>query len=465
MKNDPKNRFLIPNQLSIQSLLVTGYSIAVTLLLTLTALLLYWLSFDVAKRSNYDFMKDEARNIQSLLSHKKTDFSLLKKYILENPDRSRKSVYSYYVRLFENDKLILETPHMSQLIPADITKNYPVTESNDTGFTWHHQDKKYVVMITKHNHWRIEMLLDTSNQSAITHERIIFSAILLIGLLLAIVTGYFVTRRGLVGLNTLTDTVHTITSGSLNQRINPLALPPELRKLGKAFNQMLARLEEAFARLKHMSDELSHELGTPITSLIMQTESLLASNLSETDYRETLASNLEELQKMASLIENILFLARADNAQVKIQKSHLQADKEIQKILEYYAPLCDEKNISIALSGNAEVTANPIMFSRLMSNLISNAVKYSKQNSRIHIGIQQTDTNVHIQVEDTGIGIATNHLPHIFERFYRAEANRSDPQRGTGLGLAIAQSIVKLHNGSLQIESTKDVGTRVKIIF
>jgi len=433
----------------------------------LIILMLYWVSSDVAKRSNDDFMRDEARNIELVLSNvNNINSPLLEKYIIENPLHSRKSFYSYYVNLRNNNNIIMQTPDSPKFTSDDLAINFLQLTTNDPKFIWINKDKKYLVMLSKHHNFIIEIILDTSSQATITHEYLFFIIISLIGLLLALLAGYFITRRGLAGLSVLTNTAQMITSGSLSQRIDPQLLPPEIRDLGMAFNQMLDRIENSFIRLKQMADDLSHELSTPLTNLLMQTELLLSTPYTETAYRDTLGSNLEELQKMALLIENILFLARADNTQLKIEKASINAEIEIKKIIEYYELLAEEKNIKIKISGNAKIRVQSVMFARLMSNIISNAIKYSKKDGKIDIVITTTQYDtVRIEIEDNGIGISQEHLPYIFNRFYRIENESTASYSGTGLGLAIAQSIVYLHNGLIQINSQKAIGTKVKIIL
>ncbi len=277
-------------------------------------------------------------------------------------------------------------------------------------------------------------------------------------------TGFFVIQRGLFSLDALIATVKRMTLGSLNERIDPAKLPPELRRLGLAFNEMLARMEASLSHLKHMADDLAHELKTPIASLSMQLELLLTSERDPVA-GETLASALEELQKMTLLVENILFLARTDGRHVQLEREPVMAEAAIGKIMEYYQPLCEEKKMDFQLAGSAQLLVHPIMFSRLINNIISNAVQYCPDHSQVKVAVTQDPDHVQIVVADNGPGIAAVHLPHLFERFYRVDAARSGAHRGTGLGLAIAQSIVRLHGGRIEIESVSGQGTQVNILL
>jgi len=302
-----------------------------------------------------------------------------------------------------------------------------------------------------------------SFQHFLIQDRRILMAILFAGALLSLLVGVLITRRGLRSLDELTETVRTITTSSLGKRVDPESLPKELSSLGQAFNQMLDRIEASFSRLKQMSADMSHELRTPIMNLIGQTELLLSYAHSDTDYRGAQASNLEELQRMASIIENILFLARAENPQIELTKYPISASDEIENICDYYQAAADEKQIQFIRQGEGILHADPVMFRRLMSNIVSNAVKYTREKGIVTICVAEKDEKLEVTVEDTGIGIDAAHLPKLFDRFYRVDVSRTLEARGSGLGLAIAKSIVDLHRGDIWVVSELGVGSKINI--
>lgn len=303
-------------------------------------------------------------------------------------------------------------------------------------------------------------------QHFLTHDRRVFMSVLFFGALFSLFAGVMITRRGLRSLSQMTETVRNITTSSLGKRIDPLTLPKELYGLGLAFNQMLDRIEDSFSRLKQMSADMSHELRTPIMNLIGQTEWLLSSNRSDGDYQVAQESNLEELQRMASIIENILFLARAENPQLELAKQEIDVGCEVDKVCEYYQAMADEKNIQLTRIGGANISAALVMFRRLMSNVISNALKYTPQNGLVTIKINDiNEQHVVIIIEDSGVGIDAEHLPKLFDRFYRVDSSRSTDVRGSGLGLAIVKSIVDMHHGSIHADSRPGLGTRIEIVL
>jgi len=311
-----------------------------------------------------------------------------------------------------------------------------------------------------------EAALHLSWASFVSHERRVFFTVFVAGALVAFMLAFFVTGRGLLGLDHLTRTVQEITTTSLDVRLDSKALPKELRELADAFNQMLARMEDSFSRLKQFSDDMAHELRTPLTRLRLQTEVILSGKLDESEWRDVLASNLEVLQQMSAMIDSMLFLARADSSQVKIELDRLDVMGEVRKIMEYYEALAEEKQINLSLEGAAALRANELMFGRLMNNLIANALRYTPSGGTVSVAADTLSTGeVSVVVKDNGTGMDPKHLPKLFNRFYRVDVARSTAHPGTGLGLAIVKSIMDLHLGKVFIDSVPGEGTVVKLVF
>jgi len=177
-----------------------------------------------------------------------------------------------------------------------------------------------------------------------------------------------------------------------------------------------------------------------------EAEVALSKERSAVDYKRVLESNLEEGQRISALIESLLFLARAENSDIKLKKTDLNAKIEIEKMIEFYQSSAEEKNIKFICYGNANVTADPVLFSRAIINLISNSIKYSKENGEVKILLKQTENNsTEIEIIDNGIGIAPEHISKVFDRFYQVDTSRANSIKGTGLGLSIVKSIMELH--------------------
>lgn len=311
-----------------------------------------------------------------------------------------------------------------------------------------------------------EAALHLSWANFLSHERRVFFMVLVAGALIAMILAFFVTGRGLLGLDQLTRTVKDITTTSLDVRLDPKTLPKELRGLSEAFNQMLERMEDSFLRLKQFSDDMAHELRTPLTRLQLQTEVILSDKLDGTEWRDVMATNLEVLQQMSAMIDSMLFLARADSSQVKIELENIDVLNEVRRIVDYYDALADEKNIRFELEGSAKLNVNALMFGRVMNNLIANALRYTPSGGKIIVKAETLESGrVCVVVRDNGAGIDSVHLPKLFNRFYRVDASRTSSQPGTGLGLAIVKSIMDLHHGKIKIDSVLGEGTEIKLIF
>lgn len=288
---------------------------------------------------------------------------------------------------------------------------------------------------------------------------------LLFSTLGTIVLGNIVARNGLRRIRDLTEAMEKITANSLQQRLDPNDWPKELKYLGNNFNAMLNRIENSFTQLSQFSADIAHELRNPINSLRGMTEVILYSEKSPEAYQQLLESHLEEYSYLSKVIENLLFLARSDHGELTLDKEKLNTRAEINKILEYYQSVIDEKNLNLQFIGNAQINADPLLFKRVISNLLSNAVRYTPNNGDIEIHINSQDTFIEIAIHNSGEGIEAKHLPKIFDRFYCADSARSSQSGGSGLGLAIVKSIMNLHNGSIEIESIKNQNTVVNLTF
>lgn len=462
----------ILDKISIRTRLTLFYSLTAFILLTVIALFLYWESINILYRADYQFLSDEVDTIQYILHNKSIDQSQLKQAVLECSKKLGDNIYRYYVRIIdENKNSMLETPGIQAILPLDKSYNKNNTHLFKKNYRWYtHKDTNYLIMqspinLPNQTSGIIQIVLDISYQHAVISDRKIFLIVILASTLCSLLLGFFITNRGMHSLYVLTETAQTITATSLHQRIDPKSWPKELRALGIAFNKMLDRIESSFIRLKQFSSDLAHELRIPINNLIGETEITLSRSHSMNEYQQVLMSNLEEFHRITQLIENILFLSRAENPQLEIQKNELNLKREIDMICEYYQAMSEEKNIKMSCEGDASLSVNPIMFRRVISNILSNALKYTLPGGWIHFSIIAMQHQVKITLSDNGIGIPAEHLPKIFDRFYRVDMARSQQSGGIGLGLAIVKSIVDLHQGHVSISSKPDEGTCISLTF
>lgn len=279
-----------------------------------------------------------------------------------------------------------------------------------------------------------------------------------VGILLTALLGWIAARRGLVPLRDMAQVAHGISASRLDSRLRLDDVPPELFDLAAAFNQMLDRLQDSFRRLSDFSSDLAHELRTPISNLMTETQVVLTRARSADEYREVLYSNLEEYDRLARMIGDMLFLAKADNGLIMLHSGPVDLAKEVRQLFDFYEALSEEEGVSLALVGEGVVRGNDLMLRRALSNLLSNALRHSPRNGSIAVLIDRPEPEkTRIVVENFGQTIPAEHLPRLFDRFYQVDASRHRTHEGAGLGLAIVKSIVEAHGGKIAVTSAEGV--------
>jgi two-component system heavy metal sensor histidine kinase CusS len=279
------------------------------------------------------------------------------------------------------------------------------------------------------------------------------------------VLGWIAARRGLAPIREMTGVAQSMTASRLHDRLPMGALPLELVDLAKAFNDMLSRLEDSFRRLSEFSSDLAHELRTPIASLMTQTQVALSRARSAEEYREVLYSNSEEYERLARMIADMLFLAKSDHGLIVPQSERIELSTEVQELFEFYDALAEDQGIRLAQEGRGEVHGDRLMIRRAISNLLSNAINHTPRGGAVNVRVGGDGHGaVRLSVENTGDGIAPEHLSRVFDRFYRVDPSRQRSTDGAGLGLAITKSIVAAHHGTVQAFSSGGL-TRFEILF
>jgi two-component system heavy metal sensor histidine kinase CusS len=226
---------------------------------------------------------------------------------------------------------------------------------------------------------------------------------------------------------------------------------------------MLARLEDSFVRLSQFSADIAHELRTPIANIRGEAEVTLNRLRSPEEYREVLESTISECEHLGHIVDNLLFLARTEAAEGHLQLASFDGRAAIEKIAAFCEPIAEEQKLTIRCRGQATVVADEMLFGRAVNNLVENATRHTPSGGTIEIALTKRDGHTEVSVTDNGSGIAAEHLPRVFDRFYRADSARSS--EGVGLGLALVKSIVDLHGGSAKIESEPGRGTTVTLQF
>lgn len=269
--------------------------------------------------------------------------------------------------------------------------------------------------------------------------------------------GWIAARRGLDPLREISRRAASITADHLDQRLPVASIPAELADVVSNLNDMLARLEASFHRLADFSSDLAHEIRTPVSNVLTQTQVTLSRARSTEEYQDVLASNAEEFERLSRMIADMLFLAKSDNQLLVPQREDVDLRAEIESVIEFYEPLIDEKSIDLTFTGAARVSGDRLMLRRLVNNLLSNAVRHTQAHGRITVDVRPADADcVELSVENTGDAIPEDDLSRIFERFYRVDASRRRFSDGAGLGLAISKAIVRAHGGEISAVSGQD---------
>jgi two-component system heavy metal sensor histidine kinase CusS len=277
---------------------------------------------------------------------------------------------------------------------------------------------------------------------------------MLFGAACAATLGYAVTRRGLAPVRRIAEAAREITSSRLDRKLDLDDTPAELVEVTNAFNGMLARLEESFSRLSQFSSDLAHELRTPINNLMGEAQVALSRPRSADEYHAVLASSVEEFERLSRMIENMLFLARADHNEMKVSPVRVQARAELDKLAEFYQVVADDSQVRIRCVGDALVYADPILLRRAVTNLLSNALQYSPEGAEVVVEAKGGPNGAaSIAVSNPGPGIPSESLSRIFDRFFRLEPSRFKTSGGAGLGLSIVRTIMWLHGGSVTAQS------------
>ncbi|WP_321815313.1 MULTISPECIES: heavy metal sensor histidine kinase [unclassified Paraburkholderia] len=278
-----------------------------------------------------------------------------------------------------------------------------------------------------------------------------------VGTLVVLLGSYALVRLALRPLRQIADQAREVTAYRLDQPIRVKHIPAELATLVASLNAMLERLHAGFQRLSQFTTDLAHDMRTPLGNLRGATEIALARPRSDEEYQVVLASNLEECERLSRMIENVIFLARAEHPRFEMRRREFDLRDELERIVEYFEGLADEAGISIRVEGDAQLSADVELFRRALSNLIANALRYTPAGGAILLAVAVRGDSIDVVVENPGAPIPAEFLERIFERFYRVDPSRAQVAdsagASAGLGLAIVRSVMELHGGKVRAES------------
>lgn len=345
--------------------------------------------------------------------------------------------------------------------PTVIDSKVLTKSPKNTWVEWRNQNKVYRGLVYKKSFERNLMVpsaqiivgVDTSEHlHFLNNFRQQLLYIGLVGTLCLMFFGWLAAWRGLRPVQNMARVAEGISAQHLSERLEVDHTPTELKSLAIAFNEMLDRLEIAVEKLSDFSSDLAHEIRTPINNLMTQTQVCLSRSRDIQTYQEVLFSNLEEFERLARMISDMLFLAKAEHGLHLPNLQQVNLEQEVAALFDFYDAIAAEKNMSLSQSGFANVQGDPLMLRRALSNLLSNAIKYGKPDSTININCEQNTETTIFKIENESPPLSQEQLSRLFDRFYRTDASRQRVEEGTGLGLAITKSILDVHRATIQAD-------------
>jgi len=273
--------------------------------------------------------------------------------------------------------------------------------------------------------------------------------------LMGLVGGWLLVGRALHPVEELTQTALELESRNLSRRIIPPVSDDEIGRLAGAFDQMLSRLDRSFRQVQQFSADASHELKTPLTTIRGEAEVALMGERTPEDQRRTLRTIVDEAERMSQIMEALLLVARADSERIQLRRDPVPLDELLMAAYEQFEQTARAKSVGLELGNldEAEVSGDRVWLLQLVTNLLNNAIKYTPSGGTVFLSLDREDDAAAIRVRDNGIGIPAEHLPYIFDRFYRVDPGRSRDSGGTGLGLSIARWVAEAHHGSITVRS------------
>jgi len=455
---------------SLKARLTLLYTCAAAIILVAAGTYLYWTSVGNFRREDDRFLVQKIHVLRQILREAPHNPEALEEEVRWEGGQQ---FSQYYARVLDTTRhTVEESPGMSSLLPAGLFPSPVALDRDPRGSLLRRlpDGRVYLLMAAwagaNHRRWLLQVALGITHEDAAISDygrKLVLA--LLVAVLLSAAAGHTIASRGLRPLDEITRAAERVTAAQLHERVGPARWPRELVTLARAFDSMLERLEGSFERLSRFSADLAHELRTPVNTLMGEAEVALARARTPQEYREVVESSLEEYARLARMIDGLFFLARAENQQAPLKPVMLDARAELDAVRDYYEAMAEEQGVALVCSGTARLFADPDLFRRAVSNLISNALRYTPSGGRITISSEELLAATIVAVTDTGAGIPPENLPRIFDRFYRADPSRSEPSEGSGLGLSIVKAIVELHGGSCSAQSTPCEGTTISLCF
>jgi two-component system heavy metal sensor histidine kinase CusS len=452
---------------------MAGYALVGLFLVTFAIASLYLVLLSELEKSTDLFLADKVHVLRTMLRERPDDQDGLHEEVeLESAARRYEQ---FYIRILDGRNAPrLMTPGMAnQLDLAQLTtqtRNRPdriIRMKGKDGRAFRVISVAAQVGSPAGQTDTLQIAVDVSQkEKLLARYRFWFWAILLATFIIFPLVGYQIARHGIRPVEEMATTARHISSTNLRERILPEGYPFELATLASTFNQMLDRLEESFERISRFSADIAHDLRTPVNNIRGEAEVALARARTSGEYRDVIESCLEEAVRLSDLIGDLLFLARAESPLSHLRREPVDVGELLGRVREYYEASATDGDVSLttAVEGGPFVAElDRTLLQRAVGNLVSNALAYTPPGGAVVLRTKADLSTVRIEVCDTGVGIPSEALPRVFDRFFRVDSSRSHGSGGTGLGLAIVKSIALLHGGNVEIASQPGHGTRVTL--
>jgi two-component system, OmpR family, heavy metal sensor histidine kinase CusS len=460
---------------SLAARLTSWYIVSGFALVLIVTGSLYWALGNSLAQAEDEILLNKVHVLSNLLSARQPDETVIAQEIGEDTNAPRRT----YVRVLSAAGGVLrESPGMGAEIPPEAFASDPHPAMADArGTTVRGPNGRPLRVLAMRLRDRgaggmqgtvVQVAADvTSDERLLGRYRTDLAVVLGIALLACGAAGYQIVHAGLRPVRRIAQAAEDIRASTLDRRLKVSGLPSELRSLASTFNAMLQRLDESFSRLGQFTDDIAHELRTPINRVLIANEVALGQARTPDEYRDVLAANVDACGRLSQMVQSLLFLARSEGPQSRIERESIDVARELSAIREFYEPLANEAGLELWVRCDAGLTAqvDRSLLRRAIGNLITNSIAHTPPGSSIRIVARDAGASLSIEVVDTGQGIAAEHLPYVFDRFYRADPNRSTSEGHLGLGLSIVKSIAALHAGSVEIESAVGVGTTVRLLL
>ena len=461
-KKEKKNKYIFFRSIGFN--LAFGYSIVLLISVFVVSVYFYAKLSQNLNRETEIFLKSELDSLSHFIAEHATDMDAI---INELNQRIlvAKGAYKMHYALYDKEGRIsaMSKDFAVDAFPLEMSNPFSTPSYLAAGIRLMaspiYEGKKIVYFI------QIGVGLEHIERTLSNYRRNGLFALPLV-FIIAMAGGLFLARRSLSPLTKIINSAKDITISNLDKRLPLRNTGDELDELAQAFNDVFARLQESYHKIVQFTADASHELRLPITAIKGEAEVILERERDIDEYRRVLVSIIEEFNRLSKMVNSLLILSRSDSGQEKLEFQEIELDKLIRQVYEFFSVVAKSKGIDLKIkSSTVRVRADKTKLEHLFSNLIDNAIKYTRPGGEVEIKIKSDASLAIVSIKDTGMGIPKDELPKIFGRFYRVDKSRARQFGGIGLGLSICQAIVDAHRGKIKVESQVGTGSTFTVFL